>query len=209
MSTTLPKRKKRYRFVPTILFVLTYFLVQLYNYNLTLFGFVLASILSTIGITYLLKTSKLVSPHLSTTILNIDDISDPEFHQLLVPIFQRQGYSVNKTKLNRKSTANLILRKKGLKAIVHTKRQSNNVGSSFIQEAIACKEMYQAKKSIVVTNRHFTTAAKKVARANKVTLIDRDSLDAMLDSYLQQKRSHRFIQRVRSLFMNEEVKSDS
>ncbi|WP_332698054.1 restriction endonuclease [Halalkalibacter lacteus] len=209
MSISTPKRKKRYRFLPTILFVITYFLVQLYNYNLTLFGFVLAFILSAIGVTYLIKTSKFVSKHLSTSLLNIDEISDPEFNQLLVPIFQRQGYSVNKTKQNRKSTANLILRKKGLKAIVHTKRQSNNVGSSFIQEAIACKEMYQAKRSIIVTNRHFTKAAKQVARANKVTLIDRDSLDAMLDAFLRQKRSHRFIQRVRTLFMNEEIKSDS
>jgi restriction system protein len=150
----------------------------------------------------------LVSQHLSTSLLNIDDISDPEFHQLLVPIFQRQGYSVNKMKQNRKSTADLILRKKGLKATVLTKRQNNNVGSSFIQEAIACKEMYQAKRAIVVTNRHFTKAAKHVARANKVTLIDRDSLDAMLDTYLQQKRSHRFIQRVRTLFIKEEMNSD-
>ncbi|WP_227936507.1 restriction endonuclease [Alkalihalobacillus deserti] len=204
-ATSKPKGK----LIPIFLFLTTYILVQLYNYDFTIFGFTLAALLTFTGMWYLFKEYKLTSRHLSANFLNIDDLPDREFQQLLVPIFQRQGYSVNKMKENYKSKADLVLRKKGLKAIVFVKRQTSNVGSNLIKDALASKSLYQASKVIVVTNRHFTKAAKQVGRANKVILIDRDSLDAYLDAYLKNKRSHRFIQRVRTLFFNEEIKNGS
>ncbi|ARK31813.1 restriction endonuclease [Halalkalibacter krulwichiae] len=197
------------KFVPISFFLTTYIMVQLYNYDFTLFGLSLAALLTFIGIWYLFKEYKIFSPHRSATFMNIDEISDQEFQQLLVPIFQNQGYSVNKMKETYKSKADLILRRKGEKAIVFLKRQANNVGSTVIKDAISCKPTYQASKVIVVSNRQFTKSAKLEARANKVILIDRDSLDALLDAYLQHKRSHRFIQRVRTLFFREDIKSDS
>ncbi|MDT8862983.1 restriction endonuclease [Alkalihalobacillus sp. MEB130] len=202
------KRKQRNPLIPIYLFLTTYVLVQLYNYSFTLFGFVLAALLSSIGLVKLLKTSKWVSQHLSTELLNIDELPEREFQQMLVPLFQKQGYSVSKTKGNRKLQPDLILRKKGLKAIVVAKRQQNQVGSSFVHDVIALNPLYQAKRTIIVTNSHYTKAAKRVARANKVILIDRDLLDAMLDSYLEQKRTHRIIQRVRTLLVKQEVKGD-
>lgn len=197
------------KLVPIYLFLTTYILVQLYNYDFTIFGFTFAAMLTMIGVWYLFKEYKLTSRYLSAEFLNIDEIPDKDFQQLLVPIFQRQGYSVNKMKENYRSKADLVLRKKGVKAIVYAKRQTSNIGSNFIKDALASKSTYQASKVIVVTNRHFTKAAKQVARANKIVLIDRDSLDAMLDAYLEHKKTHRFIQRVRTLFMNEEIKSGS
>ncbi|MFC0562078.1 restriction endonuclease [Halalkalibacter alkalisediminis] len=197
------------RFIPIYLFLITYLLVQLYHYDFTIFGFTLATLLTFTGIWYWFKEYKLTSRYLSAEFLNIDEIPDKDFQKLLVPIFQRQGYSVNKMKENYRSKADLVLRKKGVKAIVFAKRQTSNIGSNLIKDALASKPTYQASKVIVVTNRHFTKAAKQVARANKVVLIDRDSLDAMLDAYLEHKRTHRFIQRVRTLFMNEEMKSGS
>jgi restriction system protein len=207
MSKTTSKQKGK--LVPIFLFLITYFLVQLYNYNFTVFGFTLAALLTLTGVWYLFKEYKITSKHISADFFKIDELPDREFQQLLVPIFQGQGYSVNKMKENYKSKADLVLRKKGVKAIVFARRQNNNIGSNLIKDAVGCKTLYQASKVIVVTNRHFTKAAKLEARANKVTLIDRDSLDALLDAYLRKKRSHRIIQRVRTLFMNEEIKENS
>ncbi|MCL7747904.1 restriction endonuclease [Halalkalibacter alkaliphilus] len=204
-----PKRKKHNSLLPIYLFLTTYILVHLYNYSFTIFGFVLAAILSTLGITNLLKTSKWISRHLSSELLNIDEIPDREFQQLLVPLFQKQGYSVSRTKVNRKAQPDLILRKKGLKAIVVAKRQTNQVSANFVHDVLALKPNYQARRVIIVTNSQFTKSAKRIARANKITLIDRDSLDAMLDAYLEQKKSHRFIQRVRTLLIKDEVKREA
>ncbi|WP_052144739.1 restriction endonuclease [Halalkalibacter okhensis] len=204
-----PKGHNRNALLPIYLFLATYILVQLYNYSFTVFGFVLAAILSALGITHLLKTSKWISRHLSSELLNIDELPDKEFQQLLVPLFQKQGYSVSKTRVNRKAQPDLILRKKGLKAIVVAKRQANQVPAAFVQDVLTLKPNFQAKQVIIVTNSHFTNSAKRVARANKITLIDRDSLDAMCDMYLEQKRTHRFIQRVRSLLIKEETKKEA
>ncbi|GAE34247.1 restriction endonuclease [Halalkalibacter akibai] len=201
--------KQKGRFLPIILFLITYILVQLYNYDFTVFGVSLALLLSMTGIWLLFKEYKLTSPHITAEFLNVDDLPDRQFQQLLVPIFQAQGYSVNKMKEHYKSKADLVLRKKGVKAIVFARRQTNNVGANAIKEALACKSLYQASRVIFVTNRQFTEAAKQEARANKMILIDRDSLEALLDRYLRHKRTHRFIQRVRTLIVNEEVKEDS
>ncbi|GAE28332.1 hypothetical protein JCM9140_4549 [Halalkalibacter wakoensis JCM 9140] len=205
---TTPKLKKRKPLYPVFLFLLTYFLIQLYHYSFSLFGFALAVTLSSIGIFQLLKTSKWVSKHLSTTLLNIDELPEQEFQQLLVPLFQKQGYSVNRTKGNRKAQPDLIVRKKGVKALVLAKRQTTDIQANFIHDCLSLKPSFQANRLIIVTNSHFTKSAKQVAHANKVTLIDRDSLDAMLDAYLLEKRTHRFIQRVRTLLVRNEVKSD-
>lgn len=197
--------KKRYPFLPTILFTMTYLLVQLYNYNYTLFGISLTVVLTSAGIWYVIKASKISSRYLSTTLMNVDEMTDQEFHELLVPLFQRQGYSVSRTKTNGKNKADLILRKRGLKAIVHAKRQNALIDKQTVLDALITKPTYQATRVIIITNSTFTKAAKQLARANKMNLIDRDSLDAMLDAYLRQKRSHRFIQRVRTLFVSQET----
>ncbi len=210
MSTTphtAANRKKRYPYLPSILFTMTYLLVLLYHHDYILFGFTLTLVLSSIGIYYTIKASTFRSRYRSTTLVNIDDMTEIEFQELLIPLFRRQGYSVNQTKANEKNKADLILRKRGVKAVVYAKRQNAMINKQTIQKALTTKPHYQATQVIVITNSTFTNAAKQLAHANKINLIDRDSLDAMLDAYFQQKRSDRFIHRVRTFFVSQESSS--
>lgn len=188
-----------------LLFIVTLALVQLYDYNATLFGVTLAVLLILLSLVIFILPLGGNDRYPSTELMAIDSLSQYEFNLLLMPIFQRQGYSVNKMKKQKRGLADLILRKKGTKAIVYAKKTTTMIDDSYLKQALATKPLFQATKLIVVTNRFFTKDAKSFARANKIILIDRDSLDALLEAYIRQKHSHRFIFRVRSLFIKPEV----
>jgi restriction system protein len=57
---------------------------------------------------------------------------------------------------------------------------AKNVGVGAVQEAVAAKAVYDCDDILVVTNRRFTEPARKLARANRVTLWPRDQLVAKL-----------------------------
>jgi restriction system protein len=61
-------------------------------------------------------------------------------------------------------------------AFVQAKRWTKNVGIKAVQEANAAPAVYGCSNAMVVTNRYFTDAAKKLASANDVALWDRDHL---------------------------------
>lgn len=200
-------RKKRYPFFPLILFLTTYLLVQLYHYDIKLFGLTISLALSLLGIWYFVRATNINSRYQTTTMMNVDAMTDQEFHQLLISLFRRQGYSVNSINTNEQNCADLIAIKNGTKAVVYAKRQQAIIDKQVIQDALLTKKTRQATQVIVVTNNPFSHAAKKLAQANKVNLIDRDSLDALLDAYFRQKRSYRFIERARAFFIRQETEN--
>ena len=55
-------------------------------------------------------------------------------------------------------------------------RQMTVLGVEAIQQAVAAKAYYHASACAVVTTSYFTRQAKKLARVNDCTLIDRDRL---------------------------------
>ncbi|MCM3714171.1 restriction endonuclease [Halalkalibacter oceani] len=198
-------RKKKAALLPVVLFIMTFLLVQLFHLDYTIFGLTLSALLTFLGLRHIAKNGariKLLDP--SGSLLDIDEMTEQEFQQFLVPLFQSQGYSVTRPKKNEKRTADLILRKRGVKAVVHAKRQNGPLDKQAVLEVMSLKQKYKATRLVIVTNRSFSLAAIKLARANKINLIDRTSLEAMYDAYIGQKQNHRFIQRVRTLFFREE-----
>jgi restriction system protein len=63
---------------------------------------------------------------------------------------------------------------------VQAKRYRSSVGVRAVQEAVAAKAKYRCSEAMVVTNSTFTKQAVELARANKVTLVDREQLVAQL-----------------------------
>lgn len=63
---------------------------------------------------------------------------------------------------------------------MQAKRWQKDIGVKAIQEAVASIAMYRCDSAMVVTNREFTRAARRLADANAVELWDRQALIAKL-----------------------------
>jgi restriction system protein len=122
-----------------------------------------------------------------------------EFEEYLGPLFEMQGYSAKVTQGSGDYGADLVISKNGVKTVVQAKRYSSNIGVSAVQEIVAAKPFYHARKAMVVTNQYFTQQAKNLAKANGVQLVDRDSLIAMINSAYRTDRANSVIERVKAL----------
>lgn len=70
----------------------------------------------------------------------------------------------------------LAVTKSGRNIGLQCKRYRNQVGIRAIQEAYSGKAFYRLEEVYVVTNSHFTVAARKMALRNGVQLVDREKL---------------------------------
>ncbi|MGH3026557.1 MAG: restriction endonuclease, partial [Gaiellaceae bacterium] len=106
----------------------------------------------------------------------IDAMDGFTFERRLVHLFAGLGYRVEETRARGDYGADLILVKNGERTVVQAKCWRKNVGVKAVQEAVAAKPMYRCDRAMVVTNRYFTQQAKRLARANGVSLWSRDEL---------------------------------
>jgi restriction system protein len=90
------------------------------------------------------------------------------------------GYGVDVTKAAGDFGADLVVRKDGRRILVQAKRYGKPVGVKAVQEAAAGAPYWKCDAAIVVANRSFTAAARKLAGANKIELWDRDLLAARI-----------------------------
>jgi restriction system protein len=110
-------------------------------------------------------------------IYEIDRMNGPEFELYLGTMFGRLGYRVEQVGSVRGDFGcDLLLRKDGRRIAVQAKRWRKSVGVKAVQEAVAAKAMYDCTDAAVATNSYFTEQARKLARANKVRLYDREEL---------------------------------
>lgn len=109
-------------------------------------------------------------------IAKIDVMDGRTFEQRLAVLFRCLGYSVEETRYRGDFGADLVVAKDGVRTVVQAKRWTKNVGIKAVQEAHAAAAMYRCTRSMVVTNRYYSRAARELARANKVVLWDRDDL---------------------------------
>lgn len=111
----------------------------------------------------------------------IDSMDGVQFEYYLKELFRSRGYSVEMTKTTGDFGADLILKKESNRIVVQAKRYSNSVGVKAVQEVISSIKMYNATESWVITNSHFTKAAKELAEKNDVKLIGREHLVDMIN----------------------------
>jgi restriction system protein len=113
-------------------------------------------------------------------IAEIDGMDGRTFEVFLSILFRRLGYSVEVTRYRGDYGADLVVKKGGRKIAVQAKRWKKRVGLKAVQEAVAAKAIYGCEGALVVANRDFTQQARRLARANKVELWDREALVSKL-----------------------------
>jgi restriction system protein len=106
----------------------------------------------------------------------IDKMSGQVFEKYLEVLFEKLGYTVERTGSVGDYGADLVTRKDGVKTVIQAKRHKGKVGIKAVQEAVAAKGHYGCEKAMVVTNSYFTDQAKRLASSNDVVLWDRKDL---------------------------------
>jgi restriction system protein len=119
----------------------------------------------------------------NSSIKEVDCMDGLEFEHYLQPLFEAKGYNAIVTQGSGDYGADLVLSRKGKKTVVQAKCYSSNIGVDAIQQVVAAMPVYRASNAIVVTNRYYTNAAKKLAKVNRVRLVDRDELINMINHY--------------------------
>lgn len=114
--------------------------------------------------------------YLSSTLSDLDKLDGFEFEKYCKTIFEAQGYKVKLTPDSHDFGADLILTKDGIKTVVQAKRYKGIVGIAAVQQVIGSKEYYHADKCAVITNNYLSDSAKDLAKANNVTIYDRNYL---------------------------------
>ncbi len=133
------------------------------------------SLASTIAMFLIIGYSYLSSVRI-LSMQEIDKLSGREFELYLEKVFKGLGWYVKVTPASGDQGADLILMKFGKRTAVQAKHYKKPVDNKAVQQVVAAKAYYGCKAAMVVTNNYFTESAKKLARANKVELWDRERL---------------------------------
>lgn len=112
---------------------------------------------------------------------HIDNLEGYEFEDYIIGLLRKDGYTnIQGTKYSGDYGVDIIADKDGLKCAIQCKRFSNKVSLSAIQEISAGRKYYKCDKAIVITNNYYTNAAKELALAANVELLDRDYIIKIL-----------------------------
>lgn len=114
--------------------------------------------------------------HRRAGLAEVDRMPGREFEHYLGLLFERLGHKVEVTKAHGDFGADLVVRKDDKRLLVQAKRWSKPIGIKAVQEAAAAVPYYKVDSALVVANRSFTQAARRLAQANRVELWDRDRL---------------------------------
>lgn len=114
--------------------------------------------------------------YLNSSLSDLDKLDGIEFEEYCKTMFEKRGYKARTTPKSHDFGADLVLEKDGIVTVVQAKRYKGIVGIAAVQQAIGSMKYYGASKCMVITTNYFTDAAKELARANDVTLYDRNFL---------------------------------
>lgn len=106
----------------------------------------------------------------------VDTMSGVEFENFVANIFRRNGYRVRTTATTGDFGADLILSGNGERICVQCKRYQKPVSLKAVQEVTSAKSFYNCGSAVVITNSHYTDAARQLAKSNSVVLYDREWL---------------------------------
>lgn len=108
----------------------------------------------------------------------IDAMTGREFENYLAARLRRAGWQVTFTSVTGDYGVDLIAEKDGKSAAIQCKRHGNTVGVAAVQQVVSGARHHGCTKSIVVSNREFTRAAKQLAFTHGCQLIGRRALQA-------------------------------
>jgi HJR/Mrr/RecB family endonuclease len=99
-------------------------------------------------------------------------LSPIEFEQHVAEFYRRSGFRVRLTKITGDQGIDVIADGKDGRIGIQVKRYSNAVGNDAVQEVVAGLAFHRCSRGVVITTNRFTPAAKALARANNVDLVD-------------------------------------
>lgn len=121
------------------------------------------------------------TPH--EILCSVDSMSGYDFERWCARLLRRMSFSsVEVTKASGDQGVDVLAEKGGVRYAIQCKCYSSDIGNHSVQEVHAGKSMYNCHVGVVMTNRHFTPAAKELARITGTLLWDRDALLEMLES---------------------------
>lgn len=110
----------------------------------------------------------------TTSLKKIDAMSGEDFEYYVANILQKHGFrDVCMTSGSGDFGVDIIASFKKIKYAIQVKRYNSLVGIAAVQEAYSGAKYYETDAAIVITNSHFTDAAKSLAESCNVILMNR------------------------------------
>ena len=114
---------------------------------------------------------------------NFDNLDGLAFENWCATLLRNNGFvNVEVTKSSGDQGVDVLAEKGEIKYAIQCKCYSSDLGNSPVQEVHAGKSMYNCHVGVVMTNRHFTSGAKELAKATGVLLWDREKLLQMMSN---------------------------
>ena len=111
----------------------------------------------------------------------VDRLNGKEFEAWCGNLLEKLQYTnIQLTPASGDQGADIIATHAGLRYAIQCKNYSSNIGNRPIQEVLSARRIYGCDAMMVMTNSHFTQGGKDAAKANNVTLIDREGLIQMM-----------------------------
>jgi restriction system protein len=108
----------------------------------------------------------------------IDAMTGTEFEGYVAARLRRAGWQVTFTPVIGDYGVDLIAQRDGKSVAIQCKRHGKSVGVAAVQQVVSGARHHGCTKSIVISNREFTQAAKQLAATHGCQLIGRRALHA-------------------------------
>lgn len=124
---------------------------------------------------------------MTTNLKKIDSMSGEDFEYYVAHILQKHGFKdVYLTGGSGDFGVDILASFKKIKYAIQVKRYQSLVGIAAVQEAYSGAKYYETDAAIVITNSHFTDAAKSLANSCDVILMNRKAfIDKSFTQYLK------------------------
>lgn len=130
---------------------------------------------------------KILANNFSISLSKIDAMSGEDFEFYVARVLQKYGFrDVCLTSGSGDFGVDILANFKKIKYAIQVKRYKSQVGIAAVQEAYSGAKYYEADAAIVITNSHFTDAAKSLADSCDVILMNRKAfIDKSFTQYLK------------------------
>ena len=132
-------------------------------------------------------------PKLLDSWLSLYEIQNPDaktdgFSPTMMPVdyehwcaslLNSMGWDAKPTVATGDQGADIVAQKNNVRIVVQCKLYGTPVGNAAVQEVFAAKSHYRADHAVVMTNSHYTTSAKSLAKSTGVTLIHHTQVDRL------------------------------
>jgi restriction system protein len=130
------------------------------------------------GLVLVVLLSREPSRRRDASLTAIDVMTGTQFEDYVAVRMRRAGWQVSLTPVVGDYGVDLIAEKDGRSVAIQCKRHGNAVGVAAVQQVVSGALHHGCTKSIVVSNREFTPAAKQLAFTHGCQLIGRRALQA-------------------------------